>query len=210
MMNFRLELADAGLLLARLGMKDLVRRGRGKMEGQVAWQGSPLTLDYPSMAGAFVVDIESGQFLKAEPGIANLLGVLSLQALPRRLTLDFRDVFSEGFSFDFVRGDVAIEQGVARSNNLQLKGVTAAVLMDGRADLARETQAIRVVVVPELNAGTASLIASVINPAVGLGTFLAQWLLRRPLMDAATQEFQVDGSWADPVIRRVDRRAPSP
>ena len=136
--------------------------------------------------------------------------MLSLQALPRRLTLDFRDVFSEGFSFDFVRGDVAIEQGVARSNNLQLKGVTAAVLMDGRADLARETQAIRVVVVPELNAGTASLIASVINPAVGLGTFLAQWLLRRPLMDAATQEFQVDGSWADPVIRRVDRRAPSP
>ena len=210
MMNFRLELADAGLLLARLGMKDLVRRGRGKMEGQVAWQGSPLTLDYPSMAGAFVVDIESGQFLKAEPGIAKLLGVLSLQALPRRLTLDFRDVFSEGFSFDFVRGDVAIEQGVARSNNLQLKGVTAAVLMDGRADLARETQAIRVVVVPELNAGTASLIASVINPAVGLGTFLAQWLLRRPLMDAATQEFQVDGSWADPVMRRVDRRAPSP
>jgi uncharacterized protein YhdP len=209
-MNFRLELADAGLLLARLGMKDVVRRGRGKMEGQVAWQGSPLTLDYPSMAGAFVVDIESGQFLKAEPGIAKLLGVLSLQALPRRLTLDFRDVFSEGFSFDFVRGDVAIEQGVARSNNLQLKGVTAAVLMDGRADLARETQAIRVVVVPELNAGTASLIASVINPAVGLGTFLAQWLLRRPLMDAATQEFQVDGSWADPVIRRVDRRAPSP
>ena len=210
MMNFRLELADAGLLLARLGMKDVVRRGRGKMEGQVAWQGSPLTLDYPSMAGAFVVDIESGQFLKAEPGIAKLLGVLSLQALPRRLTLDFRDVFSEGFSFDFVRGDVVIEQGVARSNNLQLKGVTAAVLMDGRADLARETQAIRVVVVPELNAGTASLIASVINPAVGLGTFLAQWLLRRPLMDAATQEFQVDGSWADPVMRRVDRRAPSP
>ena len=209
-MNFRLELADAGLLLARLGMKDVVRRGRGKMEGQVAWQGSPLTLDYPSMAGAFVVDIESGQFLKAEPGIAKLLGVLSLQALPRRLTLDFRDVFSEGFSFDFVRGDVAIEQGVARSNNLQLKGVTAAVLMDGRADLARETQAIRVVVVPELNAGTASLIASVINPAVGLGTFLAQWLLRRPLMDAATQEFQVDGSWADPVMRRVDRRAPIP
>ena len=210
MMNFRLELAEAGLLLARLGMKDVVRRGRGKMEGQVAWQGSPLTLDYPSMAGAFVVDIESGQFLKAEPGIAKLLGVLSLQALPRRLTLDFRDVFSEGFSFDFVRGDVAIEQGVARSNNLQLKGVTAAVLMDGRADLARETQAIRVVVVPELNAGTASLIASVINPAVGLGTFLAQWLLRRPLMDAATQEFQVDGSWADPVMRRVDRRAPIP
>jgi uncharacterized protein YhdP len=58
--------------------------------------------------------------------------VLSLQALPRRLTLDFRDVFSEGFAFDFVRGDVTIEQGIAATNNLQMKGVNAAVLMEGR------------------------------------------------------------------------------
>ena len=68
--------------------------------------GLPLSLDYPSMSGAFAVNVETGQFLKADPGIAKLLGVLSLQALPRRLTLDFRDVFSDGFSFDFVRGDV--------------------------------------------------------------------------------------------------------
>ena len=54
----------------------------------------------------------AGQFLKADPGLAKLLGVLSLQSLPRRLALDFRDVFSEGFAFDFVRGDVCnIEQG---------------------------------------------------------------------------------------------------
>ena len=96
------------------------------------------------------------------------------------------------------------------AENEEISAVNAAVLMEGKVDIARETQDLRVVVVPELNAGTASLIASVINPAVGLGTFLAQWLLRRPLMDAATQEFQVDGSWADPVMRRVDRRAPSP
>jgi uncharacterized protein YhdP len=89
-----------------------------------------LSLDYPSLSGQFNVNIEGGQFLKAEPGIAKLLGVLSLQSLPRRLTLDFRDVFSEGFAFDFARGDVNIEQGQARTNNLQMKGVSAAVLMD--------------------------------------------------------------------------------
>jgi uncharacterized protein YhdP len=176
------------------------------MEGQVAWVGSPLALDYPSLGGAFSVNIESGQFLKAEPGLAKLLGVLSLQSLPRRLALDFRDVFSEGFAFDFVRGDVRIERGIAQSNNLQMKGVNAAVLMDGKADLLRETQDIRVVVVPEINAGTASLIATAINPAVGLGTFLAQLFLRRPLMEAATQEFQVDGSWVDPRVTKLARR----
>ena len=107
------------------------------------------------------------------------------------------------------------DRGIAKTNNLQMKGVNAAVLMDGRADIAKETQDIRVVVVPEINAGTASLIATAINPAIGLGTFLAQMFLRKPLIEAATQEFHVDGNWADPRITKVDRRnaaasAPAP
>jgi len=204
-MNFKLDITDGGELLSRLGMKDVVRRGQGKMEGQVAWIGSPISLDYPSMTGAFTVNVENGQFLKADPGLAKLLGVLSLQALPRRLTLDFRDVFSDGFSFDFLRGDVTIAQGIAKTNNLQMKGVNAAVLMEGQANFAKETQDLKVVVVPELNAGTASLIASVINPAVGVGTFLAQLFFRKPLIEAATQEFHIDGSWADPKVTKVQR-----
>jgi uncharacterized protein YhdP len=173
----------------------------------VAWNGSPLSLDYPSMSGQFNVNVASGQFLKADPGIAKLLGVLSLQSLPRRLTLDFRDVFSEGFAFDFVRGDVTIQQGLARTNNLQMSGVNAAVLMEGSADIARETQDIKVVVVPEIDAGTASLIATVINPVVGLGSFLAQMFFRKPLIEAATQEFHIDGTWSDPRITKIDRKA---
>ena len=203
--RFRLDIADSGQLLTRLGMKDVVRRGKGKMEGQVAWLGSPVAFNYASMDGNFSVNMESGQFLKAEPGFGKLLGVMSLQALPRRLALDFRDVFSEGFSFDFIRGDVTIQDGIAATNNLQMKGVNAAVLMEGKADIQRETQDIKVVVVPEINAGTASLVATVINPAIGLGTFLAQMFLRQPLIRAATQEFQIDGTWADPHITRVLR-----
>ncbi len=206
-MNFRLDIHNAGDLLGRFGMKDIVRRGKGQMEGQVAWLGSPLSLDYPTLAGSFKVNVETGQFLKADPGIAKLLGVLSLQSLPRRLALDFRDVFSEGFVFDYFRGDVKIDQGIAFSDNLQMKGVNAAVLMEGQADLSRETQDIRVVVVPEINAGTASLIAAAINPAIGLGSFLAQFVLRKPLMEAATQEFHIDGSWLDPKIQRVNSKA---
>ena len=204
-MNFRLDIADAGSLLARLGMKDVIRRGKGKIEGQVGWQGSPLSPDYPSMVGQLNLNVESGQFLKADPGIAKLFGVLSLQSLPRRLSLDFRDVFSEGFAFDFIRGDVGISKGIARTNNLQMKGVNAAVLMEGSADIDRETQDLRVIVVPEIDGLTASLVATAINPALGLGTVLAQLVLRRPMMQAATQEFHVDGTWTDPRVTKVAR-----
>jgi uncharacterized protein (TIGR02099 family) len=204
-MSFKLDMADAGALLARFGMKDVIRHGRGRLEGDVDWRGSPLSLDYPSLGGQLHVDVGSGQFLKADPGLAKLLGVLSLQALPRRLTLDFRDLFSEGFAFDFVRGDARIVDGRASTNNLQMKGVNAAVLMDGVADIAKETQDLRVVVVPQINAGTAALVATAINPAIGLGTFLAQWLLSKPLSAAGTQEFQIDGTWTDPNITKVRR-----
>jgi uncharacterized protein (TIGR02099 family) len=205
LINFKLDIADSGELLKRFGMEGVIRRGRGRLEGQAGWIGSPLSLDYPSLNGQINVNVASGQFLKADPGIAKLFGVLSLQSLPRRLSLDFRDVFSEGFAFDFVRGDVSITNGQAYTNNLQMKGVNAAVLMEGTADIARETQDLRVVVVPEINAGTASLIATAINPAIGLGTFLAQMFLSKPLAEANTQEFHIDSTWSEPRVTRVPR-----
>jgi uncharacterized protein (TIGR02099 family) len=200
--DFTLDVADGGALLTRFGRAGTVLGGKGSIVGQLSWLGSPLALDLPSLSGQLKADFERGQFLKVEPGAAKLLGVLSLQALPRRLVLDFRDVFSQGFAFDFVRGDAHVEQGVVFTNNLQMKGVNAAVLMEGSADIARETQDLKVVVVPEINAGTASLIATAINPAIGLGTFLAQFLLRQPLQSAATQEFRITGGWADPQVEK--------
>jgi uncharacterized protein YhdP len=159
------------------------------------------------MSGQLNVSMESGQFLKAEPGVGRLLGVLSLQSIPRRLMLDFRDVFSEGFAFDNVTGDIRIAKGVARSDNLRMKGLQAAVLMEGSADLAAETQDLHVLVLPEINAGGAALAYAAVNPAIGLGAFLAQWLLRKPLAAANSEEFRVTGTWSDPRIEQLPRRA---
>lgn len=206
-LQLRLEISDAGALLARLGMPGVVRGGQGKLAGQVGWLGSPLALHPPSLNGELQLDLERGQFLQADPGLAKLLGVLSLQALPRRLTLDFRDIFSQGFAFDSVRGDAQIVQGVITSDNLQMKGVNAAVLLEGSADLEHETQDITALVIPELNTGGASLMASLVNPAVGLGSFVAQYLLGKPLQAAATQQFHVSGSWYDPKVEKMQRNA---
>ena len=205
-MNFKLDVANAGALLERLGTGHAIRGGKGQLSGQVSWLGSPLALDYPSLSGDVHVSVDAGQFLKAEPGATRLLSVLSLQSLPRRLALDFRDVFQEGFAFDNIAGDLKIAGGVAQTNNLRMRGVQAAVLMEGRADIARETQDLRVIIVPEINAGTASLAYAVINPAIGLGTFLAQALLRKPLAQAGTREFHVTGPWADPKVERIERQ----
>ncbi len=215
-MNFKLDVSDAGALLTRLGTPGALRGGKGQLEGSVNWQGSPLALHYPSMTGQFGVKMGRGQFLKADAGVAKLLGVLSLQALPRRLLLDFRDVFYEGFAFDSVQGDVTITQGIANTRNLQIKGINAVVQLDGSADIAQETQKLRAVILPGLDAGTASLVAGIaVNPVVGLTAFLAQLFLQNPLVKANTQEYLIDGSWADPRVTKVphsaaDPKAPAP
>ena len=204
-LEFTLALADSGALLERFGMTRVVKGGRGSLAGEVSWPGSPLSPDYTTLSGQVKVAIDAGQFLKAGPGAARLLSVLSLQSLPRRLLLDFRDLFAEGFAFDSVEGDVGIVGGIATTNNLRMVGTAAAVLMEGRADLERETQDLRIIVIPEINAGTASLAFAIVNPALGLGTFLAQYFLRKPLMAASTREFRVSGPWDDPKVERVER-----
>ncbi|HEY8975433.1 MAG TPA: AsmA-like C-terminal region-containing protein, partial [Burkholderiaceae bacterium] len=206
-LDFDLELADSGAFLGRLGMGQVLKKGKGKLAGSVTWTGSPLALDYPSLQGRLRVQIDEGQFLKADAGAGRLLGVLSLQSLPRRFMLDFRDLFSEGFAFDNVTGDVVIDRGVASTKDLRMRSATAAVLMSGRADLKAETQDIDVIIVPEVNAGAASLAYAAINPVIGIGTFLAQLFLRNPLTEAGTREVHVTGTWSAPKVDEVEHKA---
>jgi uncharacterized protein (TIGR02099 family) len=206
-LDFDLALADSGAFLGRLGLGEVLKKGKGKLAGSLTWTGSPLALDYPSLAGKLRLTLDEGQFLKVDAGAGRLLGVLSLQSIPRRFTLDFRDLFQEGFAFDNVTGDVLIDHGVATTRDFRMRSVTAAVLMSGRADLKAETQDLDVIIVPEVNAGAASLAYAAINPVIGIGTFLAQLFLRSPLTEAGTRELHVTGTWADPKVDQVEHKA---
>ncbi len=207
---FDLDITDGGALLQRLGKGKLVLGAAGHIQGNLGWDGSPLDFDIPSLEGQLALAISKGRFLKADAGAARLLGVLSLQALPRRLLLDFRDVFDEGFSFDTLAGDVQIRRGVASTDNLRARGLQAVVLMAGSADIGRETQDLQVLAVPELNTASAALAYAAINPAVALGAFVGQWLFREPLRQASTREFRVTGRWDDPQVERVERKLLAP
>ena len=206
-LDYVLNVANSGKLLDRLGFPNIVRGGRGKLEGDIRWNGLPFALDIPSMNGQLQLELAMGQFLKVDPGAAKLLGVLSMQSLARRLTLDFRDVFSEGFAFDGINGTVHIQQGLARTDNFKMRSLNATVLIDGSADIAKETQDLHVAVIPEINAGTASVVYGLaVNPVIGLGTFLAQLFLREPLARAFTYEYQVSGPWKDPHVAKFENK----
>jgi uncharacterized protein (TIGR02099 family) len=204
--QFDFKVADTGALLTRFGQAGTLKDGSGGLQGRVAWVGSPLALHYPTLTGQVKLDIAKGQFLKINPGNAGrFMNVLSLQALPKLLTLDFRDIFSDGFVFDSITGDAQIVEGVLSSNNLQMKSSLALVSVDGKVDLGNETQNLHVLVLPDLNAGGVSLIATLINPVIGAAAYLTQLILRRPVIAAATREFSIDGSWREPNVVQVKK-----
>ncbi|MFZ5512847.1 MAG: YhdP family protein [Pseudomonadota bacterium] len=201
-LNFKLEVNDIGKMLGRLGYADAVRRGTAQLEGKISWSGSPLALDYPSLAGTLRLEAAQGQFNKLEPGVGRLLGILSLQALPRRITLDFRDIFSEGFAFDSIAGTARLDGGVMVTDNLQIRGPSAKVFMSGEFNLAQETQNLRVRVQPALGESVA-VGAMIANPAVGLAALLAQKVLKDPLDQIFAFEYAVTGTWSDPKVEKL-------
>ena len=206
-MNFALDITDAGRLLDRLGFPGTLRHGKGQLSGDLGWNGLPYALDIPSLSGQIQMNVGGGQFLKQDPGAAKLLGVLSLQALPRLLKLDFHDVFSDGLAFDGITANAMITRGVVNTNNLKMHGIAATVLMEGSADIANESTNLHVVVIPEFNLGTGPLMYGLaVNPVIGLGSFLAQWFLRAPVMKALTYQMMVTGPWKAPVITKLDEK----
>lgn len=206
--NVKLEVTDIGKFLARFGHPDGVKRGNGKLEGALSWSGSPQSLDYPSLSGSLTMEAHKGQFVKLEPGIGKLLGILSLQALPRRITLDFRDVFSEGFEFDDIAGNVKILRGVASTGDLRIDGSAAKIAMSGEVDLAAETQQLKVKVTPALGQGVSLAGALIGGPVVGITTLIVGKVLQDPLDRLASYEYNVTGTWSEPNVSKVQSQPP--
>lgn len=202
-LNVHWGMLDIGKTLARLGYPDGVRRGVAEIGGTVSWNGSPQQIDYASLSGKLALRAVKGQFAKMEPGIGKLLGILSLQSLPRRLTLDFRDVFSDGFAFDEILGEVKIDQGVAASDRFFISGPSAGVLMNGSVDLNRETQNLQVKVSPRVSDGVSIATAALGGPIAALAAFVAQKLFKDPLDELVSFRYAVTGGWADPVVTKV-------
>jgi uncharacterized protein (TIGR02099 family) len=207
--DLRLEASDVGKLLTRLGYPEGVRGGTAKLEGSLSWNGALYELDYPTLSGALTLEAAKGQFAKLDPGIGKLLGVMNLQSLPRRVTLDFRDVFSEGFAFDEITGAARIDRGTATTENFRVQGPAATVVMKGSVNLAQETQSLRVRISPQLTESVAVAGALVGGPIAGVAAYLAQKAFKDPFGKLASFDYDVSGTWSDPMVKRVPRLPPT-
>ena len=204
-----LEVSDVGKYLVRMGYPRTVQGGTATLTGKLSWAGSPQSIDFATLSGDLQLNAEKGQFLKAEPGAARLMGLLSMQSW---LTVDFRDFYAKGFAFDTLSTRASVENGVLRTNDFHVKAASANVSMTGQVDLVKETQDLHAIVEPSVTDSVAVLVA-VVNPLWGLGTYILQKLLKNPIGQALTFQYHITGSWAKPEVARIKaevRNAPAP
>jgi uncharacterized protein YhdP len=204
--DFKLHARSIERFLNRIGYPNVVKRGSADLNGRLTWKGAPYEFDLASLNGQLTLDAQDGQFNKGDPGVGRLLGILSLQSIPRRITLDFRDIFSEGFAFDRVKGQVAVSNGVLNTQNMEILGPAARVQMAGSADLKNETQDIKVRVQPKFSDSVATgvLIAS---PVIGATAWVFNKVFGNPLDNAFAYDYAVTGGWADPKVDKVGAQA---
>jgi len=146
-----------------------------------------------------------GNFIKAEPGIGRIFGLLNVSALQRRLSLDFSDLTREGFGFDIIEGNFDLDQGDAYTNDLQIKGPGARIDIAGRIGLGDESLDQLVTVTPSISSAlpVAGVLAG--GPVGGAAMLLAQGLIGKQLNEASQRQYLIKGQWDDPELIRLAR-----
>lgn len=208
-LKFALSVENIGKALKRFGQPDVVKGGTAAISGQLQWPGSPHEFETNGLSGNFILGASKGQVLKVQPGVGRLLGLLSLQSLPRRLSLDFRDLFSDGFAFDSISATAKIDNGIMRSDDFFMTGPAAEAQIKGETNLQKETQNLKVKVIPHIS-DSLSLAALAGGPIVGAAAFVAQKILKDPFNKIVQSEYVITGTWDNPQEVKSEQDEPKP
>lgn len=204
--DFEIEL-DSTDLAGALNLLDyepvVEGSGPGHIEIKAAWPGAPSQFAPERMTGRLYMVIGKGRFLDIEPGVGRVFGLLSLNALPRRLMLDFSDLLTKGFTFDRIEGHFSITGGDAYTHDLYMEGPSAHVDVVGRTGLSSRDYDQIVTVTPRISntLPLAGVLAG--GPSVGVMLFLAEKVLGTQINRATRAQYTVNGPWDAPVIERM-------
>jgi uncharacterized protein YhdP len=202
---FTLELdsPNLGKMLRQLGFATVILGGKSRASGKLWWAGGPTAVTPASLNGQLTISIADGTIVDVDPGAGRMLGVLSLPALPRRLFLDFSDIFSKGLAFSSIKGDIRIEQGQAYTSNLRVESVPASILLTGRSGLEQQDFDQDSYVVPNVSDTVSVASALAWGPQVAAVVVLLQEIFKSDIKAATMTRYHLFGNWREPTIERI-------
>src|SRR5690606_11230377 len=176
--DIALQAGDLGRMLESFGFSRLIDGGRTRATIRGSWAGSPAAFALERIDGVLELEVGSGRILDIDPGMGRLFGLLNLREIPRRLVLDFRDIFGQGMRFNSIEGSFRLETGQAFTENVMLKAPAADILIAGRTGLIQRDYDQILEVTPRVG-GTLPVVGGIAGgPAGAAAGLLMQGLMR--------------------------------
>jgi uncharacterized protein YhdP len=204
------DIKDAGQIIAHWSNAKSVEGGEGKLNASLSWSGGLFSPDFDSLAGGASLDLAKGRLLEVNTDGAKLLDVLSLQSLFRFATLDLKgslgNLTTKGTPFNSITSNFEIAQGIAQTKQFTMILDQARVAMTGQINVPKETQDLRITIFPTIDATAGSLAAFVINPIIGLGAVLGQYLITNQINRTMQTDYLIQGSWENPEVIPLDQQ----
>jgi uncharacterized protein YhdP len=189
-----------GQLQEDLGLQMGITKAPLDFTGTFSWPLAPYALKLNQLSGKLDLQVGAGEVTEVEPGVGRLVGLLSLHALGKRLSLDFSDLFAKGLEFDSIEGNFVLTDGNAETNNLLMVSPAAQILIVGRTGLAARDYDQHVTVIPRVSSTLPLLGAIAISPAVGVVLVVTQELFGKQVDRIIQSQYHLTGSWDAPKI----------
>jgi len=202
-LTFTLNSSDVAGTLTALGFDPVVEGQQADLVADIFWSGPP-SIDWSEhLNGSLTVYMKEGSVLDLEPGAGRMVGLMSITALPRRLALDFRDVFNRGLVFDELTGDFVIIDGDAYTDNFKLTGPAAEIGVVGRTGLRdRDWQQLAVVTAEPGNM-LPTVGAILGGSGVGAALLIFTQIFKEPLKGIGRVSYCLTGTWDEPVVQQL-------
>lgn len=204
--QWHLQADDPAQAVRYLGYPTVIDARSATASGELRWPAPPWAFRPEEATGELAVRARDGYVYvnEADPGAGPAVLLFSLYALPRRLSMDFGEVFRPTMAFDSIAGRFRLSDGVALIETLNLEGPAADLRVEGQTDLGARRFDQTIEVIPSLAVGAALAGTVAGGPLVGAAALLGQQLLRRPLGRWAEITYRLTGGWDDPRLERIE------
>jgi len=213
----KLSSSDVGKLHQQWGFDLSIRDTPGKLDAELGWPGSPIDFSLQRSHGTLDLNFGKGHITRESANAEKVLRVaslLSIQSITRRLSLDFSDLFKEGFFYDSLRGRFTLADGKAVTEDTYVDGVSAGIAIRGETDFVRKSLNQQIEVTPKLSSSLPVLVGWAISPTSGAIVWLMNKLFIEPMVKVVTGlQYTVTGSWDNPTVverGRTEKEVPLP
>jgi uncharacterized protein (TIGR02099 family) len=203
-LHMKLRSTDVEDTLVKLGYSPLIAAEEGAVTADLLWEGGPgMAIVYES-TGTIELAIRNGSITEVDAGGGRILGLVSITTLPRRLSLDFKDLTDEGLPFDKLSGSFRIDFGNAWTCDLGLEGSVADMGLVGRTGILAQDYDQVAAIRPHVSNLAPVAGAFIAGPTVGIATLLITQIMKKPLSSIGESYYTLEGSFDDPAIEKVD------